>query len=45
MFQFKADLEDMFRAARDPSVARRLNPELQTFSNWLAANIGRIHIE
>jgi len=45
MFQFKADFEEMFCAARNPAVARALNPELQTFSGWLAANIERIPVE
>ncbi len=42
MFQFKRDFEDVFCGARDPAVARSLNPELQTFDAWLAANAGRI---
>jgi uncharacterized protein YbjT (DUF2867 family) len=45
MFQFKADFEDMFCAARDPSVARGLHPKLETFGDWLGANIGRIPTE
>jgi len=45
MFQFKRDFEDDFRAARDPSTARNLNPELQTFDDWLAANAGRIPLD
>ncbi len=40
MFQFKADFEDVFCGARAPAVARGLNPELKTFDDWLAANIG-----
>jgi uncharacterized protein YbjT (DUF2867 family) len=35
MFQFKHDFEDDFCGARDPAVARALNPELQTFRQWL----------
>jgi uncharacterized protein YbjT (DUF2867 family) len=38
MFQFKRDFADYFCGARDPRVARSLNPSLQTFSAWLAAN-------
>ncbi len=38
MFQFKRDFNADFCGARDVSVARRLNPQLQTFSDWLAAN-------
>jgi uncharacterized protein YbjT (DUF2867 family) len=35
MFQFKRDFEADFCEARDPAVARSLNPELQDFGNWL----------
>ena len=42
MFQFYRDFERDFCAARDPAVARALNPSLQTFEGWLAANKGRI---
>jgi uncharacterized protein YbjT (DUF2867 family) len=42
MFQFKRDFEKEFCAARNPEAARRLNPRLQTFDQWLAANAGRI---
>ena len=45
MFQFKRDFEADFRGARDPKVARGLNPALQTFDQWLAANAGRIPLE
>jgi uncharacterized protein YbjT (DUF2867 family) len=45
MFQFKRDFEEVFCGARDPAVARALNPELQTFDRWLAKNKGRIPIE
>jgi uncharacterized protein YbjT (DUF2867 family) len=45
MFQFYADFEGPFCAARDPSVARALNPELQTFDTWLAANAARIPLD
>jgi hypothetical protein len=36
MFQFKHDFEDYFCGARDPAVARALNPSLLTFRQWLA---------
>ena len=36
MFQFKHDFEDYFCSARDPEVARGLNPGLLSFSQWLA---------
>jgi uncharacterized protein YbjT (DUF2867 family) len=42
MFQFKRDFNDVFCGARDPAVARALNPALQTFDEWLARNKSRI---
>ena len=45
MFQFKADFESDFCAARDPAVARALNPRLQDFRTWLARNKDRIPTE
>ncbi len=42
MFQFKAEFEKDFCAARDLKVSRSLNPQLQTFEAWLAANKDRI---
>jgi len=42
MFQFKRDFEADFRGARDVGFARSLNPGLQSFSGWLAANADRI---
>jgi uncharacterized protein YbjT (DUF2867 family) len=36
MFQFKHDFESDFCAARDPAIARALNPALLTFRQWLA---------
>jgi len=45
MFQFKHDFEDYFCGARDPAVARRLNPALQTFAQWLEQNVSRIPLE
>jgi len=44
MFQFKRDFESDFRGARDPAVARKLNPELQTFAKWLEKNASSIPI-
>lgn len=35
MFQFKRDFEEYFCAARDLELARKLNPELLTFGQWL----------
>jgi uncharacterized protein YbjT (DUF2867 family) len=42
MFQFNHDFSDAFRAARSVEFSRSLNPELQTFEHWLAANARRI---
>jgi uncharacterized protein YbjT (DUF2867 family) len=42
MFQFKRDFEADFCGARDLAFSRSLNPRLQTFSQWLAANKERI---
>jgi len=42
MFQFKAEFEKEFCGARDVGFSRSLNPGLQTFSQWLAANKERI---
>ena len=42
MFQFYHDFNDVFTGARDVDLARRLNPELQSFRDWLAANGDRI---
>ena len=44
MFQFKRDFEAEYVGARDLEVARSLNPELQDFDAWLAANSGRIPV-
>jgi uncharacterized protein YbjT (DUF2867 family) len=45
MFQFKRDFEDYFCGARNLELSRALNPALQTFDQWLAANAGRIPVE
>jgi uncharacterized protein YbjT (DUF2867 family) len=45
MFQFKRDFNEAFVGARDLGVARRLNPELQTFDQWLAQNAAKIPLE
>jgi uncharacterized protein YbjT (DUF2867 family) len=45
MFQFKRDFESDFCGARKLDVARALNPELQTFDQWLARNKSRIPLE
>ncbi len=45
MFQFKRDFQQVFCGARNPDVARGLNPSLQTFDAWLAQNKSRIPLE
>jgi uncharacterized protein YbjT (DUF2867 family) len=45
MFQFKRDFQEVFCSPRDPGGTRRLNPELQTFDEWLARNKSRIPVE
>jgi uncharacterized protein YbjT (DUF2867 family) len=45
MFQFKRDFEEVFCGARNPEVARGLNPALQTFDVWLSRNKNRIPME
>ncbi len=45
MFQFKRDFQQVFCGARNPDVARSLNPSLQTFERWLAQNKSRIPLE
>ena len=42
MFQVYCDFEKACLAARSADVARKLNPELQSFDQWLAKNKSRI---
>lgn len=42
MFQFKRDFNNVFCGARNPAVARTLNPSLQTFAAWLDQHKQRI---
>jgi len=44
MFQFKRDFQDVFCEARSVELSRQLNPQLQTFDQWLANNKTRISI-
>jgi uncharacterized protein YbjT (DUF2867 family) len=44
MFQMQAIMGDAFYQARSPELARALNPQLQAFDMWLAANASRIPI-
>jgi uncharacterized protein YbjT (DUF2867 family) len=45
MFQFYRDFEKDFCASRNVDLSRSLNPELQSFSVWLAKNKGRLPLE
>jgi uncharacterized protein YbjT (DUF2867 family) len=45
MFQFKRDFEKDYTAARSLELTRSLDPELQTFSQWLSKNKDRIPLE
>ncbi len=44
MFQVNHDFSDAFRAARSIEFSRSLNPQLQSFASWAAANASRIPI-
>lgn len=44
MFQYKRDFNDAYCGGRDLAFSRALNPELQTFADWLAANAKQIPI-
>jgi uncharacterized protein YbjT (DUF2867 family) len=44
MFQFKRDFNDYFVGARSLEFTRSLNPELQTFEEWLAVHKEQIPI-
>jgi len=44
MFQFKRDFNDVYCGARNLAQSRALNPELQTFAQWLAVNGKRISV-
>ncbi|MDP3910123.1 MAG: NmrA/HSCARG family protein [Gemmatimonadales bacterium] len=45
MFQFKRDFEKDYCGARNLEFSRSLNPELQTFAQWLAQNKDRIPLD
>ncbi len=42
MFQFKRDFESIYTGARSLQFSRSVNPELQTFEQWLTKNASRI---
>jgi uncharacterized protein YbjT (DUF2867 family) len=45
MFQYKRDFNDSYCGVRDMELARSLNPEMQTFEQWLEDNGERIPVE
>lgn len=45
MFQFKQEFESVFCGARNLATSRALNPELQTFEQWLGRNKQRIALK
>jgi uncharacterized protein YbjT (DUF2867 family) len=45
MFQFYRDFDEVCTATRNVAYSRALNPELQSFDQWLAANKDRLPIE
>jgi uncharacterized protein YbjT (DUF2867 family) len=45
MFQFKRDFEKDYCGARSLEFSRSVNPELQTFAQWLARNKDRIPLD
>jgi hypothetical protein len=45
MFQFYRDFEQDLNSIRDVATSRQLNPELQSFDQWLAKNAQRIPME
>jgi len=45
MFQFKRDFEQYFCGARSIETSRDLNPELQSFAEWLSRNKNRIPLD
>ncbi len=44
MFQFKVEYEEMFCAARDLDISRRLHPGLTSYERWLERNAERIPV-
>ena len=45
MFQFYRDFEEDLNKIRDVSFSRELNPNLQSFDQWLQQNADRIPID
>jgi len=45
MFQFYAEFEPVLLASRDINLSRSLDPELQSFEQWLDRNASAIPLE
>ena len=45
MFQFYRDYEEVFAQSRNVTIARELNPALQTFEWWLVENAPRLPLD
>lgn len=45
MFQFNRDIAEDFLAARSLAVSRSLNPQMQSFRDWLVSNKERIPLD
>jgi len=45
MFQFYDDFEEQVNALRDVHYSKQLNPEIQSFPQWLKENAKLIPIE
>jgi uncharacterized protein YbjT (DUF2867 family) len=45
MFQFKRDFNEYFCGVRSPEFSRHLNPELQTYAEWLDRNKSSIPLD
>ncbi len=45
MFQFQSDFAEYFLSARDPVLSRTLDPELQTFAQWLGKNAAKMPLD
>jgi uncharacterized protein YbjT (DUF2867 family) len=45
MFQFYRDFESDVNSTRDVAHSRRLNPELQSFDQWLGKHASQIPLE
>jgi hypothetical protein len=45
MFQFKRDFNDAYVKSRSIELARELDPELQSFDQWLATHSKAIPLE